>query len=683
MVKGYFADQDTRDTAAAVLAKCEYWTSALNSTNYLEKCRNSWRCYNGMFYDNNSSGHKLSFGGEQGEYTQLAVNHFRNIGTHMYNNVTANRPSLEALATNTDSKSLSQAILANDLLEYYLVEKKLEEYFKKCAELAIVFGEGYIKMEWDSMGGEPYSYNEELETYTFDGDLRFTNLSIFDVIRDTSREDQDHDWITVRTFKNRYDLIAKYPEFEDEILGIPSKDENKITLYNKSSFGDETDLIPVFEFYHKRSDAIQDGRYMLIVSADAVLHDGPLPYRFIPVFRMSPSDVLGTPLGYTPLFDLIPIQEAMNGLYSTILTNQNAFGVQNIMMPRGSNITASNLEGGLNLIEYDPGLGGKPEALNLTHTPQEIFNFLGQLKGEMELISGVNSVARGNPEPSLRSGNALALIQAQAISFSSGLQQSYIRLIEDVGSGMINMLKDFADTPRIAVIAGKSKRSYVKEFKGEDLMAVNRVKVKVSNPLAKTTAGRTEIANNLLQMGIVKTAPQYFMVLQTGELDVMMEGETLELVSIKTENEYLADGQQVEVVVTDSHVMHIQEHTAVIADPEMRKNPEILKVVLDHIQAHILALQEVDPNLLKALGQEPIAPTPPPAPPAPEGGAPAAPGSADMGPVMEQPLPSGVEAAQNVSQPQMPKPPGQFADMPLDAASAMAQQAGGASGQAV
>lgn len=668
MENKYFAAQDSKDTAASVLSKAKYWSDALNTTNYLEKCRNSWKCYYGMYNNGNNNGHELTFGGDQGEFTEISINHYQNIGKHLLNLTVSNRPALEALATNTDAKSISQALLANDLLDYYLVEKRLEEYLKRCAENAIVMGEGYIKVEWDSTSGEAYAYNEELGTYIYEGDIKFKNLSIFDVIRDTSREDQDHDWLIVRSYENRHDLAAKYPEEEKGILSVPNKDDlDNQTLYNKGVHGEETNLIPVYEFFHKRSDAMPEGRYMIIVDNDIVLYDGPLPYRFIPVFRMSPGDIIGTPFGYTPMFDLIPIQEAVNGLYSTVLTNQNAFGVQNIMLPRGSNINSNQLEGGLNIIEYDPNIG-KPEALNLTRTPAEIFSFITTLESKMETLSGINSVARGNPEASLRSGNALALIQTQAIQFASGLQHSYVRLIEDVGTAIIKLLQDYADAPRVAVIAGKSNRSYVKEFKGEDILAVNRVKVKVSNPLSQTGAGRLEIANNLIQMGLIKNPQQYFTVLQTGALDAMMEGDQAELISIKTENEYLADGKQVIVIDTDAHAMHIQEHKAVLADPDMRNNPEIVETTLAHIQMHIDALKTVNPELLQLLGQQPLTPAQPEVPSGPD--AKAAPeGSTEM---LEQPLPIGAEQVEQINQPNMPTPPAPFQDAPLTAEQGMA-----------
>jgi len=78
---------------------------------------------------------------------------------------------------------------------------------------------------------------------------------------------------------------------------------------------------------------------------------------------------MGTPYGYTPMFDVYPIQEAMNATYSAIATNQNAFAVQNIFIPTGANLAMNSLEGALNIIEGD----AKPEPLNLvTHATRSV-----------------------------------------------------------------------------------------------------------------------------------------------------------------------------------------------------------------------------------------------------------------------------------------------------------------------
>lgn len=664
----YFAAKEPKALASILMEKSRKWSSTIIENGYIEKIKDSWNAYHGAHYEES---HKISFAGEQGEITQLPVNHYRNIGLHLLTMTTSNRPSLEARATNTDYKSLVQTVLANGLLDYYMREKRLEKYLKVAAEYAIILGEGYVKMEWDSQSGEEFGTDPDTGVVVYDGDIKYSNLSPLDVVRDFAREDQDHDWIVTRSYKNRYDLIAKYPEQADEIMKIDAK--NKDTGYVMASFlEEESDLIAVYEFYHKRTAAMSQGRYMMYVSDTGILFDGPMPYRILPVFRISPSDIIGTPLGYSIMFDLLPIQESLNQLYTIVTTNQTAFGIQNVMAPKGHDLTVSQLAGALNLIEYLPG--GKPEPLNLTQTPAEVFNMIDRLERVMETISGVNSVARGNPEASLESGTALALVQAQAVQFASGLQQSYIQLIEDVGTATIKLLQDFASVPRVAAIAGKTNRTEIKEFSGADLDMINRVIVDVANPLSKTTAGRIEMANNLLQYGDLNTK-QYFTVLNTGKLDVLIEGEQAELLLIRAENERLASGEDQTAIATDAHQMHIKEHKAVLADPDLRKDPVLVARTLDHIQQHINLLQTTDPNLLMLLGQQPIQPMMPPQGQPPQGITNAqAEGNAGSANVQQAP-PVGPNP--QIAEANMPTPPAPFQGMPTDPAAAMAAMTGG------
>jgi carbon monoxide dehydrogenase subunit G len=235
------------------------------------------------------------------------------------------------------------------------------------------------------------------------------------------------------------------------------------------------------------------------------------------------------------MFDVFPIQEGINSLYSTIMTNQNAFGVQNLFVPRDSDIAIASLQAGMNIIEGN----SKPEPINFTQTPGEVFKFLEMLIQTAETISGVNSVARGNPEASLKSGTALALVQSMSLQFMSGLQQSYVKMIEDVGTALITMLKDFAVTPKVVALVGKNNRPLLKEFTGEEISSINRVVVDVGNPLSKTIAGRVQMAEQMLQMNMFKNPQEYLQVINTGRLDAMFEGEMNELFLIRSENERL------------------------------------------------------------------------------------------------------------------------------------------------
>ncbi len=630
MENTYFAAKKGTETAQVLMKRANNWFTTLETNGYLEKIRQCWSAYHGAYYKSLDNAHSITFGGEQGELSLMAVNHLRNIAQNMLVMTTSTRPALQARAANGDYKSLVQTKLANGLLDYYLRDKRLEKYLKTAAEYAIVLGAGFIKMEWSSTEGEIHDYEEvtitnengEEETISvpeYEGDVVFSNLSPFDVVFDDNvQTPMDNKWVLCRSFKIRDDVIAKYPEYRERIMSLPTKNQLYSINLSTSSVS-ETELIPIYEFYHKRTESVPEGRYMMYLSDDIILVDVDMPYKELPVYRMAASDILGTTYGYAPIFDLLPIQEAVNSLYSTILTNQSTFGVQNLWVPKGADLSIAELSGGMNIIEGNKEF--KPEAMNLTQTPTEIFNHLERLVHDMETISGVNSVARGNPEASLRSGNALALVQSMALQFISGLQQTYVQCAEDVGTGLINILKDFAATPRVAAIVGENNKTYLQEFTGNDLTNVNRVIVDVGNPLAATTAGKVQMASEMLQMGIIQNPQQYFQVIETGRLSSFTDKSLRSQFLIVEENEKLVKSEPVVAMVTDMHMEHIQEHSTVLSDPELRFDPELVSRVTAHIQEHIELLRTSDPDLLMSLGQQPLAPqgAPQPVNPAAEG----------------------------------------------------------------
>lgn len=599
----YFAVKAAKDTASILLERAQSFYSVLQRNSYLDKLENMWKMYHGVNQTDSGPGHQIEFTGEQGELVNMPVNHFRNLAQHIYVMITSSRPIMEPRAVNTDYKSSAQTILAKGILEYYMREKHLEDALKRAVEMSIVLGSGFIKLEWNATAGESYDADPETGEFDYEGEIEFSTMSPFDVVFDGTKETWKNDWILCRTFKNRHNLIAKYPELADKILAIPSKNEGN--AYRLASYtNDVTDDIPVYEFFHKKSEAVPDGRYLLFLDGDCVLLDAKMPYRQIPIFRVAPSEILGTPYGYSPMFDIYPIQEMMNSTYSAIASNQNAFATQSVFFPRNAGLTVSAVDGGMNIIEGDE----PPQPINLTQTPAEVFNYLNVLIQAAETLTGVNSVARGNPEASLKSGTALALVQSMALQFTSGLQQSYVKLIEDVGTALIHILKDFAHTPKFIALVGKNNKSKIKEFTGESLSAINRVVVDVGNPLSRTIAGRVQMAEQLLQMNLLKTPQQYFSVMETGRIEHAFEDEVDQMLSIRSENERLLEGEHVMSTLLDPHRMHIMEHRSVLSDPDLRKDSALVNNVLDHIQEHINFLRTADPDLLALIGEQPLAP---------------------------------------------------------------------------
>jgi len=609
----YFAAKSPSDTASILINKSQEWSQSIQSNGYLDKLRNCYLAYHGAYYTDTGNGHQVTFSGEQGELVNFPVNQWRNIAQHMLTMTTSSRPAFQTRATNTDYKSLIQTKIAEGVLDYYMREKKLDVYLKDAVEYAIVYGSGFILIEWDSFKGEMVDYIEETKTKIYEGDLVFSNLSPFDVMFDGTKESpHDNDWVMIRRWKNKFDLAAKYPEYAEKIKGLQTKSDTQRFRIGLVNLLDETSDVQVLEFYHKRTESMEDGRYMMFLTSEIVLQDLPMPYRELPIFRIAPSNIHGTTHGYTPMYDLLPLQEQLNALYSIVSTNQNAFGVQNVLVPRGSDIAINQLAGGLNVIEYN-ATSGDPKPLNLTQTPEEIFRYIEMIESRMQILSGVNSVARGAPEASLKSGTALALVQSMALQFMSGLQQSYVDLIENTGTAIIKILQDFAFAPRIIAIAGKSSRYEMREFKGADISNISRVVVDVGNPMSKTAAGRVQMAQELLQYGKV-TPEQYMLLIKTGNLDSITEDIVKEQLLMKDENEVLIEGESPMAVFTENHKMHIEYHRSVLFDPELKKDAGLVNRVQQHIQEHIDLLRNTDPAILAMMNQQPLAPLTPPAP---------------------------------------------------------------------
>lgn len=599
----YWAERDGETVAASCLKRSSSFFNNVNVNSYLDQLRKNWLFYHGQFNDGYEQAHQINFTGEQGELVSIGVNHFRNIAQHIINMVTASRPTFEAKAVNTDYKSLAQTYLANSILDYYMREKKLEQLIRKATEMAVVIGSSFIRLEWNATGGELYDFDPDTGEMNYEGEIEFDCLSPYDVVFDGTKSGWDNEWLIVRTFKNKHNLAAKYPDKKEDILAVPVNSNSSISKYNLSLFSnDVTDDIPVYELYHKKTEALPQGRYLMFIDGNIPLIDIPMPYRDIPIYRLSAAEFLGTPYSYSPMFDLYPLQEQLNALYSAIVTNQSAFAVQNLFVPRGADLDINSLEGALNILEGN----AKPEPLNLTATPPEVFKSIEMIKAEMETLSGVSSVTRGNPEKSLQSGTALALVQSMSIQFISGLQQNYIMFQESIGTSLINIIKDFAKTPKTIALVGKNNRPYLKEFNSDDVKDINRVIVTVANPLARSTAGRVQMAEQMLQMGLIKNPSQYFEVINTGQLDTIMQSDMDELLLIRRENEYMMEGKEVIVDILDIHAVHIMEHRSLLSDPDLRMNVELRQLVQDHIQDHIDMLRTVDPDLLMMTGQQPL-----------------------------------------------------------------------------
>lgn len=614
----YWAADDTRTCADEVVKRCnDYWTFCM-SKGWFTLWRRLYYAYN----PNRYSLAQTVQSGESNEYRTIKVNHFRNLLEHIQTLSITDRPAWQPQSVNSDSRSAKQTIIAEGVLDYYMREKRVERHLRDATRNSLLFTEGYVSESWNPNAGNPIAVDQETGDTRHDGDLHYASHEPVDIVRDPNLKSFSlRSWVVIRSYENKYDLAKRFPEYAEEITSTPSgvTEKNHYLGGNFLDRSDMSDQITLLTFYHVKSAACPEGRQMQLLADGTVLSDGILLYKHIPLHRISPADQIGTPMGQSVSQDLLPLQEMIDAHYTTILSINENFGIPKILLPIGSNVMADTLSAGFTTISYNASVGA-PEILVMPTAPEGLFKALAQLQSDMETLSGVNSVSRGNPEASLKSGSALALVQSMAIQFNAPLQQSYVQLLEDVGTATIEILQDYAQTPRIIQIAGKRNKGIIQQaFSTKDIDGISRVQVQSGNALSKTVSGRLAIAQDLLQNKIITTAQEYLMVLETGELEPLTQGNTAILLGLATENEMLLDGNQQPVLFTDDHVLHINEHTALASDPQIRSNPQQFGLLAQHIQEHINFLMNPQYQNFRTVMQQPSLP------PGPQSGAPGAP----------------------------------------------------------
>jgi len=610
----YWAALPAGEVVQKLEEKHSDWDEYNSGTGLKRKWITSYNYYFGRHFKNSSSidDTDLMRGGREGELTLIKANHYRNVIRHILAMTTQQLPSFECRAANSDVDSINQTRLGGNIVDYYFQDKRINRNVNDSAEHSCVFGTGFTYVKWDKSAGETYQVDNGREVKN--GDVEVSSPSVFDVMFDQAKEDFSKvDWVDIREHKNKFDLAARYAANDEElrakIIGLESKNEKNESRGATLTSIDETCDVPVYAFYHKRTDAMPNGRFILYCSSDVILLDGPIPYKRLPIFQIVPGRFFGSAYGYSDSFDLLGIQEALNTLMSTVLSNQVAFGTQNVLVPEGANLSRESLSESLSFIKYNPA-AGKPEPLQLTATAPEIFNFIDKLDTLFEVLSGVNSVARGEPDASLKSGVALSLVQSMAIQFTSAFQRSWAELLEDVGTFILELLQDYAETERMITIAGKLNRGYMKSFSKKDIFDVKRVVVKLGNPMARTTSGRVQIADNLLQKGLIKNPQEYLTVMETGTLDPLTQHQDARTSLIRAENEAIMEGRfdDVHVLTGDQHVLHSQEHLALLSNPIVRSSSNITAFVLQHVKEHEDLYQNQAPFYALLSGEPPAQP---------------------------------------------------------------------------
>jgi hypothetical protein len=638
----YFAQiQDPARYVQACLGKISTWRDYCTNRGLNQRWAEKLMNYYGMSADGYSS-QMITSGGTEGELANLKVNDLRKLIQDQLVVVTSSRPAGVAKAINNDVKSLRNSRIGTAIAEFYLSQAGYEQQFVNACEIALTVDESYVDLSWDKDAGDPVRPNIDGKTGALDpkaspimsGDALMRIHAPWNVARNPHVPVAKQNWHIFSILENRFDLAAKYPKFRDQILAAAQDDAKQLGLQERK---DDTDNVVMHLVVHDKTPAVPEGRYSIIVGTNLVA-DMKLPFPEYPVDRIMPAEVIEGSTGHCPSNEVMAMEQITDALHSIVTTNNVNFGGQSLVGPPLAGVKVQEVAKGMRYFEVAVGMQDKILALQLTKTAPETFAYIDKLSAKKQEHMGSVGGTLQQQAAQGSSGSSMALIQAQAVQFNSGTQRAYFRLLSRTMTKLIGVLRVYADTPRVARIVGKSKSQGLKEFKyvGKDLDSISSIVYEMVDPVSQTVGGRINIAEMALKANLITNFRQFLTVIQTGNLDAMTAPDEDMNLLILEENEWLTEGKPVQAVITEMHADHIKAHMAVLASPQAKQDPNVVKLVLQHIQEHVNVWQDAsanNPAILLATGQQPLPLPPPPGMPQAGGpGAPAGPGPGPQGP---------------------------------------------------
>lgn len=643
----------------------------MGSSSYSTLVFDSYRAYHGLDGSMLSEPTiRLETAGEQGELLSMRPNNVRSLVKHQVAMVTSDRPAWQPQANNANSEAQNQVPMASNLLDYALT-RGLHKDLVDQDEASTVCGESFMVLGWNANLG----LNKK-------GWFTSHVAMPWEMARQRTRNYNDCSWWVWRTFENRMDWVAKFAESDpDKAEEIFKTDQSSYAWgvapldgHEERDVECEGDRIAVLNVFVRPSASCPLGRLSKIAGPKLVLEDVPSPFGdIVPIIRQCPAEFIGTSIPYSDTWMLIAPAEAINVVVGTIMTRIDMFGIPSVAAPSGSELGQGDF-GGANLLEM--GVGEKPTVIDLLQLPEGLMQAMGMFEKMLENFSGINSVTRGSPQENVSSGSMAALLQAMAVQYNSTHERAWALNLEAVGTALLRIFQTCASEDVMVAITGAEHTSTVAKFKGEDISSILQVNVQIANPVMKTTAGKMQIANDLLQNKLIQNGAEYMNVLQTGQLESMFEGPVSHLRIARAENEMILRGETPRVLWSDNHLVHLQTHLPIL-NGDVRYDETMLGISDQHIQQHIMEWMKASreqPDFCMAIGipvlpqsgaageqgrqMEAMSMGAPPAPPTNMGAPPPPQKIANAEPTKAAPGPAGAPKGQEPSQaaPKEPAP---------------------------
>lgn len=517
--------------------------------------------------------------------------------------MTKNRPDFFTVPASSEASDEAAAKVSEDLLEFQWYRLAISKLVSQAAVWEQTVGNVFLHQFWDPDVGEPVVDDEK--GAVLEGEIGMEVVSPFEIIPDPLAIDlAGCQWLIRCRVVYKDWILAHYPHVDADRLGLDVAADRFYSSTTKNILGANGRANPIpsgtgeqlatfTEYWERPSKKHPQGRYGAISNDQVLKEPGDLPYDHLKIPFSEWADPLsvGNFWRTSRVEQAAPIQKEYNKISGAILENLNLTSRPQRLAEEGS-YTAGTINNtpGL-IIDYKRGRP-KPEWSVPPPMPMYVLEALRQCIADIQEVFGQHEVSRGQVPSGIRSGRAVAFLQEQDDSRLGPHIYAMEKCIEDSGSQLLALMRQFYKESRTIRIVGKNNEILVRQISGNDISSDVSVRVQAGSAFPRSKAAKAQDVYDLLDRKVFdpandKDRAAIWRLLDLERTDSTVEEARLDERMADYENTLMADGKVVMVREFQDPVIHLARHEVHQKSLEFLEYPDNIQAIFDaHKQMH-------------------------------------------------------------------------------------------------
>lgn len=473
-------------------------------------------------------------------------------------------------------------------------------------------GHAWFKIAWDDTLGKPMMDPLTGSMIGYEGDVRADAVSPFEIFPDPlAKNDEDvySSWIIQAKVRKLDYFKLHYPERghlvkEEGAWLLSAQYEQRINSINSrgpssSGIADavKDTAIELIKF-EARSKDYPNGR-MIVTASGVLLADKELPCGEIPFAKFDDVVIGGKFYPESIITHLRPVQDQYNELVRRRSEWTRRLLAGKYAAPRGGGLAQESMNDESGEIVYynvNPSApnSGMPVALQVPNIPQYAYTEEDKLIDQINDISGINEISRGDIPSSGMPAIGMQLLQEQDSTRIGVVTEQHEYAWARIGTLILKYVEKYYVMPRKLKVAGPDLEYAVQDVQGSDIRGNTDVMVIRGSTLPNSkTLHRQDIMNSY-QSGVLgnpadpKVQKEVFKRLEYGDFSGLWQKQGLVEAQIKRGIKALEAGELIEVSEFDDHVEWLDSLNQYrISDKFETLNPKIQQNFKLVMEAHL------------------------------------------------------------------------------------------------